>query len=108
MASPGPEDLGTFFFMAPLWIPTEMGLIPGLDLPGWAFACYYFWKPRPWFLLRLAASSADVGIQNVLEGPDVPSRKASGCTFMADGAHKEADLYSWGATPAILCPLAHT
>lgn len=69
-ASPGPENLGTFSSMAPLWIPTKMGLIPGLVLPGWAFACYFFWKPSPWFLLRSDASSANVGIQNALEGPE--------------------------------------
>jgi hypothetical protein len=64
--------------MAPLWIPAEMGLIPGLVLPGWAFACYFFWKPSPWFLLKPVASSADVGIQNALEGPETHPGRLQG------------------------------
>lgn len=101
MASPDSEDLGTFPSMTLPWIPAEMGLIPGPILPGWASACYYLWKPSPWFLLGPVASSADIGMQSTLEGPDAPSRKASGCTFMADETHKEAYLYSWE-----LCPLS--
>lgn len=64
-------------------------------------------EAQPLVSAEAGASSADIGVQSALEGPDAPSRKASGCTFMVEETHKEDYLNSWGVTPAVLCPLAH-